>query len=634
MNNTVPLVSVAMSVYDGDRPSWLKRAIESVLGQTYRDLEFVIISDGVTNPELLHLLSDFSARDKRIRIIRLNANKGLANALNIIIEKSSGDFIVRMDADDISPAERIEKLVSFMEANPAIDAAGSYISEFDDDGNENTSANRVTTYPETHEEMKKCFYYRNPLAHPSMIFRRVFFDKAGLYPLYTYRNEDTILWLNGFRSNCLFATVPEVLYFLRLNRGSAARRVGLKKSFSDFTDRVKIIKILKGNSLFYLVASAVFIIQLMPKRLYLLIRSMLLQRLSRPHLLKNDNTRSIFSQHMKNSTLVSLLIVVRNEVECIEEGLNSLLDQTYPKSLTEIILIDGISTDGTREYLQKKTAELKKQNIDVKFLDNTGRILSTGWNIGIKAAKGEIVCRIDAHNAIAHDYVARGVSRLLEDPSIACVGGVEKYVGFGFGQILSDLYSSKFGVGNAQYRTGIKKAIYTDTAKCGLYRKTIFDRFGYFNESLVRNQDIALHSKILKDGYRFLTDPGMLVTYQVKGGFAEFIRKAYKNGFWVACLQKSYLRHKMPFIFVLYFFFLLILIPAINIFFENVSGMELVLLFPVFLYIALSVFFSIKDGKGLNKLFLSFLFPMFHLTYGAGTFMGLMNKVHMGKKDE
>lgn len=326
---------------------------------------------------------------------------------------------------------------------------------------------------------------------------------------------------------------------------------------------------------------------------------------------------------------VSLIIVVRNERAYIEKSLNSLLNQTYPNALKEIILVDGFSEDGTREWLQEIIEVLQAGNVNIKLLDNPKRILASGWNIGIKYAKGDIVCRIDAHSEISPDYIEKGVKELLEkkNANVVCVGGILENIGFGFiGKSIADLFSSKFTVGNSPFRTKASKIKYTDTAVFGLYWRWIFNDVGYFDEDLERNQDIVLHAKILERGYRFITRPDMRAKYHVRSNIPALIKKAFKDGYWIIASEKSYLRHRVP----LYFVFYVVTIPFFRQFikiFLQYSPLSYYYLLPLMSYILLSIYFSIKDGKALGRVILPFLFPIFHISYGIGSMRGMIDKV-------
>lgn len=329
----------------------------------------------------------------------------------------------------------------------------------------------------------------------------------------------------------------------------------------------------------------------------------------------------------KKIPYVTLLIVVKNEREYIDRSLNSLLNQTYPKENTEIIIVDGMSTDGTREWLQNRVKELQEKSINIRLIDNPKHILASGWNIGLKNATGEIVCRIDAHSEICPHYVKKGINELLkrESENVICVGGVLENIGSGVvGGIIANLFSSRFGAGNSGFRIIINKPKFTDTAVFGLYWKWIFNKIGYFDESLERNQDIALHFRILKDGYKFITHPDMRVKYYVRDTIPKFIKKAFGDGYWIIYSQKSYLRHKIPLFFILY----LIPIPFILLLTFYLSSFCLHLyLLPCIFYIFLSIFFSMKDGQSYRRFLLPFFFLIFHISYGLGSFKGIIDKL-------
>lgn len=333
----------------------------------------------------------------------------------------------------------------------------------------------------------------------------------------------------------------------------------------------------------------------------------------------------------KNFPYVTLLIVVRNEKEYIKKSLSSLLNQTYPKEKTEIIIVDGMSTDRTREWLQNRVKELQDKGTNIKLLDNPKHILASGWNLGIKNATGETVCRIDAHSEICPHYVKKGINALLKtkNENVICVGGVLENIGTGLaGKSIANLFSSRFGIGNSDFRIIINKPKFTDTAVFGIYWKWIFDKIGYFDEFLERNQDIALHSKILKNGYRFITYPDMKIKYYVRDTISNLIKKAFGDGYWTIYLQKSYLRHKIPLFFILYLISIpFILLPA----FYLSSFWRYLYLLPCIFYIFLSIFFSIKDGQSYRIFLLPFFFLIFHISYGLGSFKGVIDKLILKK---
>lgn len=264
MGNKTPLVSVVMSVYDGVELEPLRVAVDSILNQTFDNFEFIIVLDGVKRDDIRMFLEALKKSDRRVRLVYTAKNKGLAHALNNAIKAAIGEFIVRMDADDISHPNRIQRLLDHMLANNDLDVSGSFIEEF----SEKSEMKRVIKYPVEHENIKRQFAKRNTIAHASVIFRKRFFDKAGYYPLFSLQNEDTLLWLAGFINGCRFSNLPEVLYSVRFSKAMASRRIGLRKSFSDFVDRLRVIIDLRASLINIFYAFGLFTLQNVPYSIY------------------------------------------------------------------------------------------------------------------------------------------------------------------------------------------------------------------------------------------------------------------------------------------------------------------------------------------------------------------------------
>lgn len=175
------LVSIIMSVYNGEK--YLFESIESIINQTFKDFEFIIINDGSIDTSL-EIIQNFQAIDKRIVLIN-RENRGLISSLNEGMSIACGEYIARMDADDISYPQRIQKQVDFLQRNQHIDLCGSWIRTF----NENNS--KLYKYPQFDIQIKATFLFQNPLAHPSIMFRKNLF--SNYYP---YRDiEDYATWL-------------------------------------------------------------------------------------------------------------------------------------------------------------------------------------------------------------------------------------------------------------------------------------------------------------------------------------------------------------------------------------------------------------------------------------------------------
>ena len=145
-----------------------------------------------------------------------------------------------MDADDISMPERFVKQIAFMNSHPDIDCLGTWAIEIDDDGKEYFRKKM----PITHEECLELFKKRDCMIHPTVMFRRSYFEKAGLYPEDTYFGEDTMMWAKGFKSGCKFANVPEYLFKFRLDSNFFERRRGWKPAKSIYTLRHRVNRML------------------------------------------------------------------------------------------------------------------------------------------------------------------------------------------------------------------------------------------------------------------------------------------------------------------------------------------------------------------------------------------------------
>jgi glycosyltransferase involved in cell wall biosynthesis len=207
----VPAVTVLMSVHNG--AAYLKEAVDSVLGQTFRDFEFLIIDDGSTDatPALLATLAD-----PRLRVVR-QANAGLAAALNAGLGRARGRYVARMDADDVCLPRRLARQVAFMEAHPDVGVLGTWVETFGErDG-------AVWRYPAESERIRCRLLFENVLAHPSVVLRRATLERLGLRydPAYRY-GQDYELWQRA-SGRLVFANLQEVLVRLRIRENAPER---------------------------------------------------------------------------------------------------------------------------------------------------------------------------------------------------------------------------------------------------------------------------------------------------------------------------------------------------------------------------------------------------------------------------
>jgi len=210
-----PTVSVVMSVYNGQE--FLSEAVESILGQTFRDFEFVVIDDGSAD-RTAEILAAFAARDGRLRVLR-HENKGRTASLNVGISLAQGKYIARMDADDVALPHRLDEQVDFMERHPEVGLLGGVVEMINAQG----QILHVTQPPLQDSEIKKAMLHYNPMCHPTVLIRKHIALEAGGYRMAFSESEDYDLWLRiSERSRLANLSKPILQY--RLHPGQASLR--------------------------------------------------------------------------------------------------------------------------------------------------------------------------------------------------------------------------------------------------------------------------------------------------------------------------------------------------------------------------------------------------------------------------
>lgn len=203
------LVSVVMPVYN--TANYLHEAIESILGQTYENIELIIVDDA-SNDDSWRIIEKYAQTDSRVVAIRNQVNAGVVRARNIGVERATGRYIAQMDSDDVAYPERIARQVSFLESNPEYGACGSNIREIDADG----KVGRLVTFPSDDEGIKRSFFYFTPVRQSTLMVRKECFDRSGKYE---EMPEDLDLLLR-IGSSYRMANLQECLVKYRVHRDS------------------------------------------------------------------------------------------------------------------------------------------------------------------------------------------------------------------------------------------------------------------------------------------------------------------------------------------------------------------------------------------------------------------------------
>ena len=252
-----------------------------------------------------------------------------------------------------------------------------------------------------------------------------------------------------------------------------------------------------------------------------------------------------------NTPMVSVIVPCRNEVNTIDSFLNSVLRQDLDGINCEVIIADGMSDDGTRKILQR----FVEDHPQIRMISNPSRIVSTGLNSAISAASGDIIIRMDVHTEYKADYIRRCVEA-LEKTCADNVGGACIAKGRGYvGRAIAAAFHSAFAVGGARWHQPTHRGP-VDTVHLGCWRREVLQKIGFFDESLVRNQDDELNLRLVRAGGRIWQSPEIVSWYQPRSSLATLFRQYFQYGFWkVAVIQKHRLpaswRHLVPGTFVL-----------------------------------------------------------------------------------
>lgn len=318
---------------------------------------------------------------------------------------------------------------------------------------------------------------------------------------------------------------------------------------------------------------------------------------------------------------VSVIMPVRNEGPFIDRSLGAVLDQDYPADLMEVLVVDGLSADGTRE----RVFEIQKRNPQVQLLDNPGKIVPTGLNIALRRARGEIIVRVDGHCEIAPDYVRKCVEHLRSGDADGVGGPIETIGETTWARAIAEAMSSSFGVGNSAFRTTKDRTMLVDTVPFPGYTRAAIEKAGYFDEELVRNQDDEYNYRLRKLGGKILLTPDIRSRYYSRTSLRSLWRQYLQYGYWkVRVMQKHplqmRLRQFVPALFVVVLLIGVLLAPFL-------SGVRLLLFAVLAFYLLGAVAASLMVARRSSWQLVPYLlvsFGILHIAYGVGFIGGLV----------
>ena len=328
--------------------------------------------------------------------------------------------------------------------------------------------------------------------------------------------------------------------------------------------------------------------------------------------------REIDDQHVA----VSVILPIRNESAFIERSLGAVLAQDYPHHLLEVLIADGMSTDDTRQRIERLAQT--HPAIRVSVVDNPGRIVPSGFNLAVARARGDVIVRVDGHTIVSPDYVRECVAALKRSGADN-VGGRMVAVSHGrFGEAVAQATSVRFGVGGARFHYSEREE-WVDTVYMGAWPRRVFETIGLFDEEQVRNQDDEFNYRLLDQGGRILLSPSIKSHYYNRSSMRSLWKQYYQYGYWKVRVMQKHPAKMRPRQFAPPLLAASLLLTLGLAPFSEVGRWGLLLVTGAYLAANLTAS-AITAGRSDWRLFprLVIAFAILHLSYGLGFLRGLV----------
>lgn len=529
-SSQLPRVTVLMAVYNGEK--YLRDAMESVLKQSYRDFEFLIINDA-SKDKTVSIIE--SCGDSRIRLVHNESNLGLAVTLNRGLDMIKTEFVARMDCDDVCHPQRFEWQVGFMDDHPECGMSGTWLRTFELRGQQG-----ISRYPETPDDVRVNQFFSSPVAHPTLIMRKAMLDRHGLcYNPHFSRTEDFDLCT---RAGNFFEirNLPRIAFFYRRHLQCVTiryeedmraqvkeivmrqlRELGLTPTEAELDQHCrpclgqgaksrdelmaaeewffKLYRRMRESGRF----AEISIDKVLGRQWFLFCRNSACLRKSAwdalmrgkaawkedipfkekksfqaaicYHFLKSAYTGKASRESSLRSTqpLVSVVMPMRNAESFLPDSVGSILRQTYRNF--EFVILDDDSSDGSADAV--KSFNDKR----IRLLRNERQMgVAESLNRGLEEARGKYIARMDADDISMPERLARQVAYLEENTSIAAVG--TRVAFFGGPKLMPDLRPCTntvcgafliFGTPIVHPSAMMRKALLNE---CGLMYRSDFSR--------------------------------------------------------------------------------------------------------------------------------------------------------------
>ncbi len=322
---------------------------------------------------------------------------------------------------------------------------------------------------------------------------------------------------------------------------------------------------------------------------------------------------------MPNPPFVSIIVPCYNEETTIRHLLDSVLAQTYPREQMELIISDGFSTDHTRDVIA--TFQKEHSDLAVRVVDNSARTIPSGLNQAIRESRGEIIVRLDAHSMPIPEYVERCVAahESGKGDNVGGVWDIRAGADTWIAKSISFAAAHPLGVGDAMYRLNAKEGA-VDTVPFGSFRRSLIERIGAFDETLLSNEDYEFNTRVRESGGTVWLDPSIRSVYFSRSTLGKLASQYWRYGFWKFKMLKRYphtlrWRQALPPLFVLS----LIILIVLSLFAGFAGYLLAAQLVVYFLVLGLAgVRIAIKKNTGFLMLGLPLAISTMHMAWGAG----------------